>query len=83
MTQAYTPATQRPDESEYDPYYKKYVDLVPETDIVDSLNRQSVELRSLFTDVSNDRGTFAYEPGKWTIKEVLGHVADYDEVPWV
>ena len=46
---------QRPEESEYDPYYGKYVSLVPETEIIDPLESQPGELRS--GNSQNDRST--------------------------
>jgi hypothetical protein len=66
----------RPQPSEYDPYYEKYVSLVPEEEVVDVLARQHKELFRLFHGVSDSVGTFAYEEGKWTVKEVLSHLID-------
>jgi hypothetical protein len=66
----------RPQPTEYDPYYEKYVSLVPEAEIITALEKQTDELSSLFADVSEDKGTFAYAEGKWTVKEVLSHLID-------
>lgn len=66
----------RPDRSEYDPYYQKYVDLVPEHEVIAALEKQPDELGRLVAGVPEDRGTFAYADGKWTIKEVLSHLID-------
>jgi hypothetical protein len=70
----------RPEESEYDLYYRKYVALVPETDVLRSLEVQMDELSELVKDVPEDRGTFAYDEGKWTIKEVLSHLIDAERI---
>jgi len=70
----------RPEESEYDPYYQKYVALVPETEIIALLEVQSDQLRSLIEGVPEERGTFAYDDGKWTIKEVLSHLIDGERI---
>ncbi|MBI4477814.1 MAG: DinB family protein [Acidobacteria bacterium] len=70
----------RPTETEYAPFYAGYVSLVPETDILDLLDRQIAEVRSHATAVPADRETFAYAPGKWTVREVYGHVADAERV---
>lgn len=67
---------QRPDKTEYDPYYEKYVSLVEDDDIIDTLGAQPTKLNDLFTALPNEKGCFAYEKGKWSIKEVLGHMID-------
>ena len=66
----------RPQPAEYDPYYQKYVGLVPEDEIVPVLDGQTDELDKLFDGVPEEKGTFAYADGKWTLKEVLSHIID-------
>ena len=66
----------RPQPAEYDPYYEKYISLVPEEDIIATLKRQTVDLSALFENVDEEKGTFAYADGKWTVKEVLSHLID-------
>ena len=66
----------RPEPAEYDPYYERYISLVPEEDVVNVLAHQSTELARMFHGVSDSVGTFAYEEGKWTAKEVLSHLID-------
>ena len=66
----------RPQPNEYDPYYEQYVSLVPEGRIVPVLETQPGELEAMFADVPEERGTYAYADGKWTIKELLGHLID-------
>lgn len=70
----------RPDASEYAPYYGRYVDLVVGADALGALRRQLVETLALLATVSEERSNTAYEPGKWTVKEVLGHVIDSERV---
>ena len=66
----------RPEITEYDPYYERYVLLVPEDDIKGVLAMQLQELRGLFAGVPEQKGQFAYADGKWTIKQLLGHLID-------
>ena len=70
--------TGRPDAAEHHPYYRPYVDLVPEDDVVDVLRRGIVETTALLRGLPDDRGDFAYAPGKWTVKDVLAHVMDFE-----
>ncbi len=70
----------KPEPSEYDAYYHKYISLVPEVDIRTSFANQPVELRQEFEGIAEDKGIFAYEEGKWTIKEVLSHLIDGERI---
>ena len=69
----------RPEPGEYAPYYGKYVSLVPEGDILVTLERQSPETATLLAPHQAD-GDFRYAPGKWSVKESLGHVIDAERV---
>jgi len=69
-----------PQPSEYAAYYGRYVSLVQGHDILTTLDeqrRQTVLLLSCRTDAEGD---FRYAPGKWSAKEVLGHVCDTERV---
>lgn len=66
----------RPEKTEYDPYYETYVSLVPGGDLLGVLEGQPAELRSIFAGMPEEKGGFAYAEGKWTIKELLGHLTD-------
>ena len=66
----------RPDRSEYAPYYEGYISLVANTDIRATLAGQPAELRKVFSELAEEKGTFTYETGKWSIKELLGHIID-------
>jgi len=66
----------RPEKTEYDPYYEHYVSLVAEDDILDTLASQPTKLQDLFTAMPEERGGFRYQDGKWSVKELLGHLID-------
>ena len=66
----------RPERSEYADYYHTYVGVVPDGDIVETLRRQVGETAQLLGDVSEERAAFRYAPGKWSLKEVVGHLVD-------
>lgn len=68
--------TGRPEATEYAPFYASYVARVPEEEILPVLAGQVVEIRSLAAGVPPERETFRYAPGKWSVREVLGHVTD-------
>jgi hypothetical protein len=74
------PASTRPNSTEYAPYYEKYVALVPGNDIVSTLDAQRLQMSQLFAARSERDGNFRYAADKWTVKEVLGHLADSERV---
>jgi hypothetical protein len=70
----------RPETSEYIPYYGKYIALVPDGDLVDTLRGQIGETLSLLRTIPEERASYRYAPGKWSIKEVVGHLADVERI---
>lgn len=71
---------QRPLASEYPEYYKPYVDLVPEGDLLILLKNNLVKTIELFESLTEENGQFRYAENKWSIKEVLGHMADTERI---
>lgn len=74
------PAAARPEPNEYAPYYEKYVSLVPETDLVGSLERQGAETLALLRGLSEEQGAHRYAAGKWSVKQLVGHVNDGERI---
>jgi uncharacterized damage-inducible protein DinB len=70
----------RPDEQEYDSYFQRYISLVPEGNFLELFGMQTQETRDFFEKLSEETGNYSYAPGKWSIKEVLGHVMDSERV---
>jgi hypothetical protein len=70
----------RPSKNEYPEYYVPYVDLVPEGDLVELLKENLEKTVSLFEGISEEVSLNRYAPGKWSIKEVLGHITDTERI---
>lgn len=70
----------RPRPDEYDAAFERYVSQVPEMDVLAALERQPAELAVLLASVPPDRESYRYAPGKWTIRDVVGHVVDAERV---
>jgi hypothetical protein len=70
----------RPQATEYAEFYAKYVDLVPGTDILGALEGQRLVTAQLLAARSEREGNFRYAPGKWSVKEVVGHLADSERI---
>lgn len=75
-----TQLIERPAADEHAPYYEKYVTKVPDGDLISLLREQVVETVGLLRGVTSERANHAYAPGKWSIKEVVGHITDTERV---
>src|SRR5579884_3456652 len=69
----------RPAADEHSPYYAKYISQVPDGDLVSMLREQLMDTVGALRH-AGDRADYAYAPGKWTVKEVIGHVSDVERV---
>jgi len=70
----------RPEKGEYAEYYDRYISLVEENDIVAVLEKQQNELVEFFKQITEEKSFFAYAEGKWSIKEVIGHLTDGERI---
>jgi uncharacterized damage-inducible protein DinB len=70
----------RPQPGEYAPYYDRYISLVQGEDILNALDEQRRQTMTLLCGRNEEDGDFRYAPGKWSAKEVLGHVCDSERV---
>lgn len=70
----------RPDPAEHAPYFSRYIDLVAETDVCSVLESDMAATERLLTSVGEDRGGFRYGPDKWSVKEVVGHLVDSENI---
>ena len=75
-----TPPLPRPAEGEFAPFYAGYIAKVPDGDIGKFLETQLREVRALLSTIPEGRGGHQYAPGKWTIKEVVGHICDAERI---
>lgn len=64
---------------EYAPYYQKYVDLVG-ADVLGQLESQHASTHALLERLDEQKALHRYAPGKWSVKEVIGHIADGERV---
>ena len=70
----------RPQSGDYAPYFAKYVMQVPDGDFLQALETQIRDMRSLLEPLTEKQAGFSYAPGKWSIKEILGHVNDAERI---
>jgi DinB superfamily len=70
----------RPQPGEYAAYYDRYISLVEGDDILSRLDHQRRQTMMLLCGRDEKDGDFRYAPGKWSAKEVIGHVCDTERV---
>ncbi len=70
----------RPAATDCAAYYFRYIDLVPEGDLVEMLAAEHARTQALLAGVPPERETFRYADGKWSIREVVGHVIDAERL---
>jgi len=69
----------RPDQSEFAPFYAGYVGKVPDSGPAALMKEQIGQLDTLRA-LPEDKANYAYGAGKWSVKELIGHVADAERV---
>lgn len=70
----------KPDPSEHDPYFSRYIQRVPDGDILEILATELETTSRLLGAVPAEREGYRYAPGKWSVREVLGHVIDAERM---
>jgi hypothetical protein len=66
----------KPKTDEYAQFYSGYISMVGEGPILTLLEDLKDSSYTLFTSLTDEQGNYAYAEGKWTIKELLGHMID-------
>jgi len=80
MTHLLAGGNVRPEQSEYAPYYGTYVAYVPDGDVVVTLERQFHDTMTRLRNLSEAAAGHRYAEGKWSIREVIGHLTDAERV---
>lgn len=70
----------RPAADEAAPFYHGYIGKVPGENIGEQLVDQLAEVERLFGALDDRAGLARYAPGKWSVKEVLGHLTDAERI---
>lgn len=68
----------KPTGPESNPFYDKYVELVNEPDLIPALQVNGKAMIELFAGIPSEIEVFRYDTNKWSIKEVLLHIIDFE-----
>ena len=72
-------AIAKPEPSEYAPYFSKYIELV-QGDVLSAMATQIGKSLATLRKISDQDSLKRYEPGKWSVREIIGHVIDAERV---
>jgi DinB superfamily len=64
----------------YPEYFKRYVDQVPEEDLSTAFSNQLSVINKLLNSITEEKSMYAYDTGKWTLKELLQHMIDTERI---
>jgi len=70
----------RPDRSEAPEYFWKYIQMVPDGDVREILDKQRADTVALITSISDARSLYRYAAAKWNVRELVSHVNDTERV---
>lgn len=70
----------KPKSGDYNPYYDRYISLIGDDDIIEVLEEQRKTSEKFLKTFTEKQGNYSYADGKWTLKEVLGHVVDTERI---
>jgi uncharacterized damage-inducible protein DinB len=69
-----------PLKEEYNPYFEKYIKLVPTENFLENYKTNTKDTIRFFKSIPNEKLEYRYAEGKWTCKEILMHLIDTDRV---
>ncbi|VXD12496.1 DinB family protein [Marinoscillum sp. 108] len=70
----------KPKPEEYANFYRGYIELVGDQDVIEYLSDQSDSFSTYLEKIPKEKMSFAYHEGKWTVAQVLGHIIDTERV---
>lgn len=70
----------KPSPATYVSYFQRYIDQVPEEDLMTAFKNQTAGMEKFLTGITEEKSMYAYAEGKWTIKELLQHIIDTERI---
>lgn len=70
----------RPAQTEYSPTYEGSLRRVPDGNLLEILETQIEQTVDLLNSLTEEKAKYCYAPGKWSIKQVVGHMTDSERI---
>jgi hypothetical protein len=70
----------RPERNEYADFYANYISKVPNGDLLNFMELQPDEFNGLLNGLTDEQAMQQPAPGKWSVKQVLGHLCDTERI---
>ncbi len=70
----------KPQPDDYPAQFETYIKIAPEGDLNELLRAQEEEILALFRSCGEKQSMYRYQEGKWSVKEVLGHIMDTERI---
>jgi hypothetical protein len=70
----------RPAKGDYGEYYQQYIDLIEGDNILAILEENNKFAQNILNSFPQNKGNYSYADGKWTVKEVVGHLMDVERI---
>lgn len=71
---------QRPNLDTVPTFYKNYVNHVKDAEMLAALESSNQQVLKLVRSLPLDKGAYRYQPGKWSIQELLCHMMDAERI---
>jgi hypothetical protein len=70
----------RPVEGTFQPYASVYISKVTDDNVADAFKNQRMFVSDFFGSITEEKSSFSYASGKWTLKEMLQHIIDTERI---
>ncbi|MEN9523205.1 MAG: hypothetical protein RL065_1582 [Bacteroidota bacterium] len=70
----------KPTENEHNSYFKKYIDLADDNNLINQLENSSTEFEKFVRQIPHEKVDYKYAENKWTIKQLLIHLIDTERI---
>ena len=70
----------RPQAKDHIPYFSKYIDLIPESDIISALKANHQTILDFIENIPRQKLNYFYDDGKWTVKQVINHIINCNSI---
>ncbi len=72
--------THKPTATNAHDYIQHYMSIAPDMPLLDALRATMQQFEDCLSNITEEKSLYRYEEGKWSIKEIVGHMIDVEVV---